>query len=113
MAYTEIPTDLFPSMTYGGGAITIPIAILIPHGLDAAKCDPATGDARSIAYALAARVEEWYAEIASADRPKALTASPRLSIGISTGDFPDSEVTELSIKAYRTRPEGYIEAEPV
>lgn len=112
MAYTSTPADLFASMSYGASAITIPVAALAEHGLVAADCDPTTGDARKIAYALLGRIEEWYADLAAAARPKAITALPALSIGLSSGDFPDAEVTKVTFTTYRARPAGTVQDEP-
>ena len=111
-SYSQSPEDLFPGMSSDGTDLTIPIAALEDHGLTAALAATTTGDARTLAYALCARIEEWYTNLDEDLRPLAFIAKPSASIVSSRGDFASKERTKLEFTAYRDRPSGAVAEEP-
>lgn len=114
MAYTDTPSDLFADMSVVSGDLIIPIATLAPHGLTEALADPTIGDARTLAYSLVSRIDEWYRELAIANRPLALTSATSISVVSYTDDtFAGCEKEVIKVTAYRIRPEGSIADEPV
>lgn len=114
MAYTSTPGDLFPGMTSDGTELTIPIAALADYGLTSTLAHQATGDARALARALAARVDDWYRSLPAADRPLALTAETQLSVVFyGATNFPGCEKETIKITTYRERPDEAVAAEPV
>ena len=100
-------------MSSDGTDLTIPITALADYGLTAALAHQTTGDARAMAYAFAARIEDWYRSLASADRPTALTADTTTSVQLLTSTtFPGASKEVIKITTYRTRPDGTVEDEP-
>ena len=110
--FLEDPTDLFPGYTWDGTDLNIPITAISDHGLTATTANATTGDPRAIAYALMARAEEWYADLASDDRPAAFVPRPRPSIVTYRGAFAGKQKTTLTFDIYRDRPEGTVADEP-
>ncbi len=112
MAYSQTPNDLFAGMTVSGTDLVIPIAALADHGLTAANADEVTGDARKVLYAFIARGEEWLKDLAEADKPEAISVTPRFSAATLEADGEVLLKIELKFIAYRDRPDGGISDEP-
>jgi len=110
--FTELPTGLFPGYVWDGTYLQIPLTALDDHGLTAALANATTGDVRAIADSLVARIEEWYTDLDSADRPQAFFVQPRAGIVPYTGVFAGKEKYSLAVTTYRDRPEGTVTAEP-
>lgn len=113
MPYTDTPSDLFAGMSVSTGNLVIPISVLAPHGLTEELADPTIGDARTLAYSLISRIDEWYRELAVADRPQAVTSSASISVvSYNDDEFAGCEREVIKVTAYRIRPEGSIADEP-
>ena len=83
MATDIIPTDLFPSYTYGTGTLSIDISDL--EGLDAAEADAVTGDGRKVAYHLIKQIHAAIDAMAQADKPnRFIVATGGLAVVDST-----------------------------
>ena len=114
MAFTSTPGDLFPGMSSDGTNITIPIAALAAYGLTTALANPTTGDARTLARAIAARVDDWYRSLPVADRPLAMLTETQLGVVFyAASTFAGMEKETIKIITYRERPEETVAAEPV
>jgi len=113
MPFSQTPGDLFAGMSEDGTNLTIPIAALAAHGLTAANADATTGDPRAVARAFVARIEEWYRDLAEADRPQAQVASARISVvSLTAANFAGTQKEEITITTYLDRPDNTVSDEP-
>jgi hypothetical protein len=94
MAFVKAPTSLWPSYTSDGTNITIPIAAL--DGLTSAEAHTTTGDWRSIMLSICSTAYRHYAELATADKPVAFTASMPTITPIPSGSLAGTFKTTYS-----------------
>jgi len=106
--FTELPTGLFPGYVWDSTYLKIPLTALDDHGLTAALANATTGDVRAIADSLVARMEEWYKDLDSDDRPGAFSVKPRASVISYTGSYAGKEKVSYTFTVYRDRPDGTV-----
>lgn len=111
MPYTDTPSDLFAGMSVSTGNLVIPISVLAPHGLTEELADPTIGDARTLLYALCARIDHWFRELTT--KPQALVMDTKMLI-VSDGlpKFSHTKRETISCTVHRVRPEWVLAAEP-
>lgn len=103
--------ELFPGMSVTDGNINIPLSVLTPYGLTEGLADPNTGDARTLLYALCARIDHWFRELTT--KPQALVMDTKMLI-VSDGlpKFSHTKRETISCTVHRVRPEWVLAAEP-
>lgn len=98
MAFSKVPTTLWPSYSSDGTHITIPIAAL--DGLTSAEAHTTTGDWRSIMLSIISTAYRHYSELATADKPRAFIAYAPTTYPITSGTLAGTFKTTYQLDFY-------------
>jgi len=112
MAFSKLPTDVFPGYTATASAFTILLTDLEDHGLLTADIHATTGDSRKILYAIAGRIAEWLNELDDADKPVAFSGRAKSSFRpLETGE-EQKNLISITFDTYLDWPAATVSDEP-